>query len=173
MHISCILPEKSNNQPGNNPSYNSTCLDPTPLPPVAGVIARTLVRHRLASFEPSAARPTPAMLSMMLPPLTMPVVAIRNFRPDSELDLRQIPTTLNKSPTCLVFDSLPTEALRFLYTCNRRGKTQPWSLFVLPSQTLGEKKKIALLDERDDPVISLTTYARWYWGPSSSPLLFA
>jgi hypothetical protein len=38
----------------------------------------------LASFELVAARPTPAMLSMMLPPLTMPVVAIRNFRPNRE-----------------------------------------------------------------------------------------
>jgi len=42
---------------------------------------RTFVRHRLASFELAAARPTPAMLSIILPPFTIPVVAIRNFRP--------------------------------------------------------------------------------------------
>jgi hypothetical protein len=46
---------------------------------------RISVRHKLASFELAAVRPTPAMLSIMLPPLTMPVVAIRNFRPDREL----------------------------------------------------------------------------------------
>ena len=41
--------------------------------------------HRFASFEPAAAPPTPAMLSIMLPPLTMPVVAIRNFRPHKQV----------------------------------------------------------------------------------------
>jgi hypothetical protein len=44
---------------------------------------RNSVRHKLASFELAAARPTPAMLSMMLPPLTIPVVAIKNFRPNN------------------------------------------------------------------------------------------
>lgn len=38
-----------------------------------------MTSHRPAS--PVVARPTPAMLSIMLPPLTIPVVAIKNLRP--------------------------------------------------------------------------------------------
>jgi hypothetical protein len=49
------------------------------------ILGRRASPHRFASFEPATALPTPAMLSIMLPPFTMPVVAIRNFRPHKQV----------------------------------------------------------------------------------------
>lgn len=48
------------------------------------ILGRRASPHRFASFDPAAAPPTPATLSIMLPPFTIPVVAIRNFRPHNE-----------------------------------------------------------------------------------------
>jgi hypothetical protein len=68
--------DTSNLKPGSrSPRVHETSVTPSTL---------LIALHRLASFELAPARPTPAMLSIMLPPLTIPVVAIRNFRPNNQ-----------------------------------------------------------------------------------------